>query len=67
MIVSIAAGCVTDVIMRAAAAELQARLGQPVVIENIGGAAGILGGKNCAQAPGDGYTHLRHLSFDDVV
>ena len=56
MIVSIAAGSVTDVIMRAAGAELQARLGQPVVIENNGGAAGILGAKTCAQAPPDGYT-----------
>src|SRR5437868_13853002 len=56
VIVSIAAGSVTDVIMRAAAAELQTRLGQPLVIENIGGAAGILGGKTCAQAPGDGTT-----------
>ena len=56
MIVSIAAGSVTDVIMRAAAAELQTRLGQPVVIENNGGAAGILGAKTCAQAPADGYT-----------
>jgi tripartite-type tricarboxylate transporter receptor subunit TctC len=56
MVVSIAAGSVTDVIMRAAVAELQPRLGQPLVIENIGGAAGILGGKTCAQAPGDGYT-----------
>jgi tripartite-type tricarboxylate transporter receptor subunit TctC len=56
MIVSIAAGSVTDVIMRAAAAELQTRLGQPVVIENNGGAAGILGAKQCAQAPADGYT-----------
>jgi tripartite-type tricarboxylate transporter receptor subunit TctC len=56
MIVSIAAGSVTDVIMRAAAAELQTRLGQPVVVENVGGAAGILGGKNCAQAPNDGYS-----------
>ena len=55
VIVSISAGSVTDVIMRAAAAELQTRLGQPLVIENIGGAAGILGGKTCAQAPGDGY------------
>ena len=55
MIVSIAAGSVTDVIMRAAAAELQSRLGQPLVIENIGGAAGILGGKACAQAAADGY------------
>jgi len=56
MIVSIAAGSVTDVIMRAAAAELQTRMGQPVVVENIGGAAGILGGKACAQAPADGYS-----------
>ena len=56
MVVSIAAGSVTDVIMRAAAAELQPRLAQPLMIENIGGAAGILGGKTCAQATGDGYT-----------
>ena len=55
MIVSIAAGSVTDVIMRAAAAELQTRLGQPLIVENIGGAAGILGGKTCAQAAPDGY------------
>src|SRR5882724_3232077 len=55
VIVSIAAGSVTDVIMRAAAAELQGRLGQPLIIENIGGAAGILGGKTCAQAAPDGY------------
>jgi len=55
MVVSIAAGSVTDVIMRAAAAELQTRLGQPLVIENVGGAAGILGGKNCSQSPADGY------------
>ena len=38
----IAAGSVTDVIMRAAANELQSQLGQPLVIENRGGAAGIL-------------------------
>lgn len=56
MIVSIAAGSVTDVIMRAAANELQPRLKQPLVIENQGGAAGILGGQACARAAGDGYT-----------
>src|ERR1700749_734855 len=56
VIVSIAAGSVTDVIMRAAAAELQTRLGQPLVIENNGGAAGILAAKSCTQAPPDGYT-----------
>ena len=43
MIVSIAAGSLTDVIMRAAANELSPRLGQPVLIENRGGAAGIPG------------------------
>src|SRR5215813_376843 len=56
MIVSIAAGSVTDVIMRAAIQELHPRLGQPIVVENRGGAAGILGGQACAQAQADGYT-----------
>src|SRR5438067_487 len=56
MIVAIAAGSVTDVIMRAAANELAPRLGQQLVIENRGGAAGILGAQTCAQAAGDGYT-----------
>jgi tripartite-type tricarboxylate transporter receptor subunit TctC len=56
MIVSIAAGSVTDVIMRAAAVELQQRLGQAVVIENNGGASGILAANSCAQAAPDGYT-----------
>jgi tripartite-type tricarboxylate transporter receptor subunit TctC len=56
MVVSIAAGSVTDVIMRAAANELSPRLGQQLVIENKGGAAGILGAQTCAQAQGDGYT-----------
>ena len=71
MIVSIAAGSVTDVIMRAAAAELQNRLGQPLVIENVGGAAGILGGKNCAQAAPDGYNicviYHSTLSFNPLL
>src|ERR1041384_6173366 len=40
MIVSIAAGSVTDVIMRAAAAELQTRPGQPILIEKNRGAPG---------------------------
>jgi tripartite-type tricarboxylate transporter receptor subunit TctC len=56
LIVSIAAGSVTDVIMRAAANELHGTLGQPLIIENKGGASGILGGQACAQAAPDGYT-----------
>lgn len=56
VIVGIAAGSVTDVIMRAAAQELQGRLGQPLIIENRGGASGILSAQACAQATPDGYT-----------
>ena len=55
LIVSIAAGSVTDVIMRQAAVEL-CRLGQPLVIENRGGASGIVAAQACAQAAPDGYT-----------
>jgi tripartite-type tricarboxylate transporter receptor subunit TctC len=56
MIVSIAAGSVTDVIMRTAAAQLQQRMGQPFVIENLGGASGIVAAQTCKQASPDGYT-----------
>ena len=56
LIVSIAAGSVTDVIMRAAANDISPRLGQQLVIENRGGASGILGAQSCAQSPPDGYT-----------
>src|SRR5262245_65594869 len=71
MIVSIAAGSLTDVIMRAAANELSPRLGQPIVIDNRGGAAGIPAGQACAQAAPDGYTICvifhNTLSFTPVM
>jgi tripartite-type tricarboxylate transporter receptor subunit TctC len=56
LIVSIAAGSVTDVIMRAAANDIAARLGQQLVIENRGGASGILGAQACTQSASDGYS-----------
>jgi tripartite-type tricarboxylate transporter receptor subunit TctC len=56
VIVPIAAGSVTDVIMRATASELTPRLGQPFVIENKGRASGIPGAQACVQAAPDGYT-----------
>jgi tripartite-type tricarboxylate transporter receptor subunit TctC len=71
MIVSIAPGSLTDVIMRAAANELTPRLGQPIVIDNRGGAAGIPAGQACAQASPDGYTLCvifhNTLSFNPVM
>ena len=56
MIVPISVGSVTDVAARLTAAELQQRLGQPVVVVNKPGAAMVLGGSECAKSPPDGYT-----------
>jgi len=56
LIVSIAVGSVTDVIIRKAALELQPRLGQPLVIENRGTASGIIAAQACGHAAPDGYT-----------
>lgn len=56
VIVPLAAGSVTDVVLRAAAQELQPRLGQPLVIDNRPGASGVIGTDACAKAPADGYT-----------
>jgi tripartite-type tricarboxylate transporter receptor subunit TctC len=56
IIVTAAAGGVTDVAARAFGAELSKAWGQPVVIENRGGAAHILGAEAVAKAAPDGYT-----------
>jgi tripartite-type tricarboxylate transporter receptor subunit TctC len=56
MIVPIAAGSVTDVIMRSAANELGPKIGQQVVIENRPGANFVIGAQACAAAIPDGYT-----------
>jgi tripartite-type tricarboxylate transporter receptor subunit TctC len=46
----------TDVIGRILAERLKAPLGQPVIIENVGGAAGVVGVGRVARASPDGYT-----------
>ncbi len=56
MIVPISVGSITDVAARLAAQELQAKLGQPVVVINKPGAAMVLGGSECAKSDPDGYT-----------
>jgi tripartite-type tricarboxylate transporter receptor subunit TctC len=58
MIVAAAAGGVTDIVARALGQELGKAWGQPVVIENRGGAANILGTQAAAKATPDGYTLL---------
>ncbi len=46
----------TDIVARLYAQKLSERLGQPVVIDNRGGAAGTLGVGIAAKSPNDGYT-----------
>src|SRR3954468_449346 len=58
LILPAAAGGPTDVPARLASQILQARLGQPVVIENRPGAGGALGARVVASAAPDGYTLL---------
>lgn len=58
IIVPYAAGGSTDVVARLVAASLQTRLGQPVIVENMGGSAGNLGAASVARSQPDGYTLL---------
>jgi tripartite-type tricarboxylate transporter receptor subunit TctC len=56
VLVPFAPGGSSDLIARLVGTELQTRLGQPVVVENRGGANGAIGMAAAAQAPADGYT-----------
>ena len=56
VIVPIAAGGVTDVVVRAMSRDLSQRLGQTFVVDNRPGANGVIGGEVCAKATPDGYT-----------
>jgi tripartite-type tricarboxylate transporter receptor subunit TctC len=55
MVVPFAAGGTSDVIARLLAEGLRAQLGQPVLVENVGGAGGMVGGSRVAKSPPDGY------------
>ncbi len=46
----------TDIFSRSVAQQLQAALGQPVVVENRAGAGGGVGMQGLAKSPPDGYT-----------
>ena len=56
MIVPFPAGGATDTLARYLGEQMRGILGQPVIIENVGGAAGSIGVGRAVRAPADGYT-----------
>ena len=58
LIVPFPPGGSNDIVARMVATQLGERLAKPVVIENHGGAGGIIGTEMAAKAPADGYTLL---------
>ena len=62
MIVPFPPGGLADLVARPVAEAMTRELGQPVVIENKGGAGGGIGMAQVAKAPADGYTILMALA-----
>lgn len=58
IIVPFAAGGTSDVLARVLAERLSAALKQTVVIDNKGGAGGVIGADAAAKSPPDGYTFV---------
>jgi tripartite-type tricarboxylate transporter receptor subunit TctC len=58
VVVPFAAGSSTDTAARILAVGMSEALGQQLVIENVGGAAGMTGSLRVARAPADGYQVL---------
>jgi tripartite-type tricarboxylate transporter receptor subunit TctC len=56
MVVPFPAGGTTDTVARVLVEPMRATLGQPVIIENVGGAGGSIGVGRVARAAADGYT-----------
>jgi tripartite-type tricarboxylate transporter receptor subunit TctC len=56
MVAPFAAGGPTDAIGRTIAERMRGSVGQPVIVENVTGAAGNIGVGRVARAAGDGYT-----------
>jgi tripartite-type tricarboxylate transporter receptor subunit TctC len=58
LIIPFPPGGSNDVVGRAVAQQLGERLGQPIIVDNRGGAGGTIGVNAAAKSPADGYTLL---------
>jgi len=56
MVVALAAGGPTDIVMRILATKMSEQLGQQIVVDNRAAAGGAVAGDIVANAPADGYT-----------
>jgi tripartite-type tricarboxylate transporter receptor subunit TctC len=56
MIVPFPAGGGSDILARVVAERMRVSLGQPVIVENVGGAGGTIGTTRVARSTPDGYT-----------
>jgi tripartite-type tricarboxylate transporter receptor subunit TctC len=64
MIVPFPAGGTTDIVARIVAQRMSETMGQPVLVDNRGGAGGAIGADLVAKSTPDGYTVLMHnISF----
>jgi tripartite-type tricarboxylate transporter receptor subunit TctC len=66
MVVPFAAGGGTDVLGRIMAKRMSETLGQQVVVENVGGAGGMVGSARVAKAPPDGYQFVVGSRADTI-
>ncbi len=57
----------TDLLARRIGEKLQTALGQPVVVDNKGGAGGTIGSDFVAKAPADGYTLLMGVTGTNAI
>ncbi|MBN8754266.1 MULTISPECIES: tripartite tricarboxylate transporter substrate binding protein [Variovorax] len=80
LVVPYTPGTGIDLVARQLSARLPAKLGQPVIVENVAGASGNIGSERVARAKPDGYTLMvqvntlvmnrslyRSLSYDPVA
>ena len=62
MVVAFPPGGPVDVVARLVSAKMGDPLGQPVVVENVGGGGGNIAATRVVKSPADGYTILAHSS-----
>jgi len=67
VVIPLAAGGAVDTMVRTMTDAMRSTLGQPILVENMGGAGGVIGATSVARAPADGYTLLLGTTSELVI